>query len=236
LERYATRHGITYPLLSDSGSRVIRAFGILNTHIPEDHDWFGLPYPGTYMLDSEGRVFEKSFFADHCERGSANDFLQESFCVEDPKRGEVHRRETPHLTATAYFASPSVRRSQRTMLTVEVALAAGVHVYGRPLPEGYIPIELSVDGGEALELLNVEYPPTAEVTFEAIGESLPAYEGTIRIKAKCAGTGRETESARVRVSLRYQACDSRECYVPQTMDFDLPVEVLAHDWERIELE
>lgn len=46
------------------------------THIPEDHDWFGLPYPGTYMLDSEGRVFEKSFFADHCERGSANDFLQ----------------------------------------------------------------------------------------------------------------------------------------------------------------
>ena len=235
MERYAARHGITYPLLSDSGSRVIREFGILNTHIPEDHDWFGLPYPGTYMLDAEGRVFDKSFFADHCERGSANDFLQESYCVEDPERGEVHTRGTPHLTATAYLASPTVRRSQRTALTVEVDLAEGMHVYGRPLPEGYIPIELSVDGGEALELLDVEYPRAGQVSFEVIGESLPAYEGSLVIKATCSGTGREEESALVHVGLHYQACDSSECYVPQTVNFDLPVRVLPHDWERIEL-
>jgi peroxiredoxin len=34
LKHFAERRGITYPLLSDEGSRVIRAFGILNETIP----------------------------------------------------------------------------------------------------------------------------------------------------------------------------------------------------------
>lgn len=34
--------------------------------------------------------------------------------------------------------------------------------------------------------------------------------------------------------LRYQACDDRECYLPQTLEFDLPIQVLPHDWERLE--
>ena len=133
---------------------------------------------------------------------------------------------------------PELRRlcEARGVTWGEVDLAEGMHVYGRPLPEGYIPIELSVDGGEALELVDVAYPRAGEISFEVIGESLPAYEGSLVIKATCSGTGREEENARVHVGLRYQACDSRECYVPQTVDFDLPVRVLPHDWERIELE
>ena len=120
---FAERFGITYPLLSDQGSRVIQEFGILNTHIPKDHKWFGVPYPGTYMIGNDGLVFDKSFFAEHGTRESINDMLQESFRVEDLEHGEVQVVTTPHLTARAYFASPTIRPSQLTVLTVEILLA-----------------------------------------------------------------------------------------------------------------
>ena len=234
MRRFAQKYAITYPLLVDAGSRVIGEFGILNTHIPEDHEWYGIPFPGTYMVDEQGKVFAKSFFADHKVRESVADMLQESFRTADPTRGEVQTITTAHLTARAYFAAPTVRRAQQTVLTVEVELKEGVHVYGRPLPEGYIPIELALvhDGG--LSLAEVEYPEAGEFRFEATGETLPAYAGRLVIKAYCRGVARKEDARRVRFRLRYQACDDRECYLPQTLEFDLPIQVLPHDWERLE--
>lgn len=46
LRDFADAYGITYTLLSDPDSRVIREFGILNTLIDEDnHPWFGIHFP-----------------------------------------------------------------------------------------------------------------------------------------------------------------------------------------------
>ena len=93
LREFASKHQISYPLFSDEDSRLIRKLGILNTHIPEDHKWYGVPYPGTYMIDSDGVVFEKSFFASHGVRESVNDMLQEEYGAEDielsPRRGRA---------------------------------------------------------------------------------------------------------------------------------------------------
>src|SRR5262245_12709881 len=48
---YSKRRGITFPLLSDPGSRTIKRYGILNTTIPESNQQsFGVPFPGTFML------------------------------------------------------------------------------------------------------------------------------------------------------------------------------------------
>ena len=146
---------------------MIRDFGILNTHIPEDHDDFGVPYPGTYMIGEDGLVFSKSFFAEHGTRESINAMLQESFTAEDLDHGEVQVVATPHLTARAYFASPTIRPRQFTTLTVEVSLANGIHVNGRPLPEGYIPVELTLDGSDGLLLDRVDYPEPEECVSSA---------------------------------------------------------------------
>src|SRR5271163_3066389 len=44
LKNFAAANKIEYPLLSDVGSRAIRAFGILNTNVPEGHPMmFGMP-------------------------------------------------------------------------------------------------------------------------------------------------------------------------------------------------
>ena len=234
LRKFAEKYEITYPLLSDSDSRVIRAFGILNTHLPEEHGWFGIPYPGMYMVGGDGLVFEKSFFADHIVRESVNNVLQESFRVDDLERGEVRVITTAHFVARAHFASPTVRRAQEALLTVDISLVDGVHVYGRPLPEGYVPVELKVDGGEDLVLRRIEYPDPEEMYLEVLDERLPMYTDRLKIKAYCRGGNRDQEkTVTVSATLRYQACDDRICYLPQTLVFSMSLRFLPHDWERI---
>ncbi len=57
LRDFGEAHGITYPLLSDPDSEVIRSFGILNTLInPDDHPWYGIPFPGTYVVGADGVI------------------------------------------------------------------------------------------------------------------------------------------------------------------------------------
>ena len=213
---------------------MIQEFGILNTNIPQDHEWFGIPYPGVYMIGKDGLLFDKSFIADHSIRESVNDMLQESFRVEDLERGEIQAVTTPHLTARAYFASPTIRRGQLVVLTVEISLADGMHIYGRPLPEGYIPVELTLDGSEDLLLDRVAYPEPEEMDLEALGERLPVYTGQLEIKAHCLGGNKDQkEIFQVTARLRYQVCNDRECYLPQTLTLSLPLQFLPHDWERI---
>ena len=53
LRKFAESSGISFPLLSDEGSKTIRAFGI--------HFRDGLPYPGTYLIDDKGTVRAKFF-------------------------------------------------------------------------------------------------------------------------------------------------------------------------------
>ncbi len=234
LARFAKKYAITYPLLSDSDSRVIRDYDIFNTHIPADHDWYGIPFPGTYMVDERGRVFDRTFFADHAVRESINNMLQESFRLADAECGEVQVVQTPHLRARAYFASPTLRPAQLNMLTVEIELRSDMHVYGHPLPDGYIPIELNVEESDGLQALDITYPQAQPLRFDLIDETLPAHAGTFTIKARCRGGRREEGQIRVDASLRYQACDAQECYLPQTLHFDLPLKFMGHDWDRLD--
>jgi signal transduction histidine kinase len=61
---FVARHQITYPILSDQGSRVIQQVGILNAEISEGDPVYGIPYPGCYLVDEHGVVFEKRFHPD----------------------------------------------------------------------------------------------------------------------------------------------------------------------------
>jgi hypothetical protein len=188
-----------------------------------------------YLIGRDGLVFDKSFVANHQVRESMNDVLQESFRVTDLERGEVDVQSSPHLAARAYLASPTIRREQLIVLTVEVSLADGMHMYGRPLPEGYIPVELTLDNSEALYLDRVDYPEPEEMYLEILDERLPVYTGQLEIKAHCRGGNiREDSVFQVAARLRYQACDDHKCYLPQALVFSLSLHGLPHDWEKFE--
>jgi peroxiredoxin Q/BCP len=74
LARFAERRKITFPLLSDPGSKTIRAYGILNAEAKGKAE--GVPYPGTFTLDKEGVIRAKLFRNGFIERHSTDELLQ----------------------------------------------------------------------------------------------------------------------------------------------------------------
>lgn len=74
LRRFATKKSITYPLLSDSDSKTIDAYGIRNKEATGRTS--GIPYPGTYIIGTDGVVRAKLFLEGYEERASTDALLQ----------------------------------------------------------------------------------------------------------------------------------------------------------------
>lgn len=96
LAAFAEKHGITYPLLSDEWSKVIRELGLLNEHVFEQHSangvrrneaHYGVPYPGTFVLDERGIVVDKRFFQSYRERETGVGVLENALRITSPEHG-----------------------------------------------------------------------------------------------------------------------------------------------------
>lgn len=57
LKKFAGRQKVTYPLLSDTESKVITAYGVLNKNAGGRQK--GIPIPTTFVIDQEGVVRAK---------------------------------------------------------------------------------------------------------------------------------------------------------------------------------
>jgi hypothetical protein len=221
LKSFADRQHITYPLLSDPESKIIRTYDILNETVKRGNPAYGIPYPGIYVVDTRGMVVSKYFEDDFKERVSTADILARQFGAPvDVVRGAV---EAKHLQITTAASNDIARPGLRIALSLDIAMKPKMHVYA-PGVQGYIPIDWRLDeGGPAAKRHSFEYPHSEMLRLEAIGETVPVYRGHIRIRREIT-FGQEavlkplvspTGEVIVKGSFRYQACDDRECYVPE---------------------
>lgn len=56
LDRFARRNGSRLTLLADPGSRMIRAFGVLNDRFPPGSPGHGVAHPIIFAIDAKGVV------------------------------------------------------------------------------------------------------------------------------------------------------------------------------------
>ena len=56
LKAFAGSRGITFPLIADRDSAMIRAFGIFNHLEQPGARGYGIPHPGTFIVDRDGRL------------------------------------------------------------------------------------------------------------------------------------------------------------------------------------
>ncbi len=75
LGKFAAKQGISYPLLSDTGSKVITALGLLDPRYPAGHMAAGVPLPTVLVLDKSGRVQALEISADYRKRPSVPEVL-----------------------------------------------------------------------------------------------------------------------------------------------------------------
>ena len=74
LKKFSDQSKITYPLLSDPGSKTVEDYHILNPAAKGKAE--GVPHPGTYLLDSKGVIRSKLFLGNFRERHTTEALIQ----------------------------------------------------------------------------------------------------------------------------------------------------------------
>jgi hypothetical protein len=90
-----------------------------------------------------------------------------------------------------------------------------------------VPTALKLDPPTDVVLANVIYPPGKDMTFDFLpGEKLNVYAGDFRITARVRPlTTVPLGTYRVHGSLKFQACDNRQCYPPREVPVEFDVKV-----------
>jgi AhpC/TSA family/Disulphide bond corrector protein DsbC len=229
LKDFADRKHITFPMLSDPESKIIRSYGILNETVPKGA-FYGVPYPGTYLVDSRGVVVSKFFEDDYTERYTASDILIKQFGA---AAGAAHSTvDAKHLSLSASAGVGTVHSGQRIVLALDVELKPGIHVYA-PGVNGYIPIDLAIADSAEVKSHPAVYPPSKMLHLPAIDETVPVYTGQIRvIREITIGKSVKPGDLTIDGSFRYQACDDKKCYIPETVPLKWTLKVEPHDRQR----
>ena len=263
LSDFAQRRGITFPLLADDDSSVITEFGILNTVAAEgvgdnadDPDVqadvakyvsafganpmiVGTPYPGTFMIDGDGKVTSRFFEEFYRERNTTTNVMLKLGMGLSPIAAV--EGETAHLKFTAYPSNTSVTVGTRFSLALDVTPGPKMHVYAPGAEEkGYKVIGFNLDQPEIARIEPVSYPESEIYYFEPLDEHVPVYQEkfTILQEVVMNGDARAEEvmstldALTLTGTLDYQACDDAICFLPQSIPVSFTVDLEMPDRQR----
>jgi len=237
LKQFADRAHISFTLLSDADSAVIRRYGILNETVAPGSSQYGIPHPGTYVLDHKGIVTAKYFAEDFRVRDTAASILLRQFGLKLPAGEAV---EGKHASLRAWISTEDYRPGQRITLSLDVSLPRKVHVYA-PGVADYKPVALTLAESKGFQPDATVYPPSKTVALAAIHERVPEYEGEVHIlQTVTLGNAQQVEplldgnrQLAIEGQFSYQACDDRQCFVPETVPLKWTVKVLPFDRTRV---
>jgi peroxiredoxin len=263
LADFSQRRGITFPLLSDSDSAVITAFGILNTVAAEglgpggedpavvadvakyvsvfgaSQLIVGTPYPGTFMLDSEGRVTARFFEEFYRERNTTSSVMLQVGVGLSPIAAV--EGSTAHLTLTAYPSNPSVSAGTRLTVAVDIEPNEDIHLYAPGAESmGYRVVALNLTPTAHVRFGSVEFPASEIYHFEPLDERVPVYQRTFTLLQEVVvDATREAERALAELdaltltgSLDYQACNDQLCFDPVSVPLTFTLDLESHDNQR----
>lgn len=224
LKAFADRHAITFPLLSDAGSEIIRRYGILNTTVKPGARDDGVPFPGTFVLDASGRVVRRFFEMAYQYRNTAASIALEleSTGFTPQSAGSL---DHDYLAARLGSSDSVVAPGTRFSLVLDIQPKPGLHVYA-PGTHEYQVVRLALDDQPIFVAHDVVYPPAEEYYFAPLDERVPVYQKPFRlvrdVTLLVTPETRELASKpdatlTITGTLDYQACDDEICYPPQSV-------------------
>ena len=223
LKAFADRQKITFPLLSDEGSKTITAWGILNA--AASGRTAGIPYPGTFIIDRSGVIRSRFFEREYQERSTATSILTR---LGLDAGGDVREIDATQAQLRVSASDATVAPGQRVTLRIDVTPGPRMHVYA-PGQQGYIPIALKLDASPDVRVVHpMTYPQAGTYYFAPLKETVRVYEKPFRLLQDVtlaltpALRQRATagETLRLTGSLELQACDDKVCYRPQTLPLE----------------
>ena len=238
---FATRKNITYPLLSDPDSKMIRDFGILNESVAKGTMAYGVPHPGTYIVNPRGVVTKKFFENDYRERYSSGTILWQT--SPEAVREGWQEAQTDHLKLRWRASDPKARGGNVTSLHVDVTLKPKMHVYAPGVQSGYIPVQWTVLPTEVGKAEDAAWPGAKILNLKAIKEKAPVYEKKFAVARDVTFAQQKPLQAiakdgkvAMETPFKYQACDDKVCYPPVTVPLKWEFTFEPHDSTRVPAE
>jgi len=264
LAAFAAKRDITdLALLSDDDSSVIRAFGIYN-HVAEEGlgpnaddpavkadveryvstvganaGIVGTPFPGTFIVDRDGRVTARFFEEFYRERNTAANIM---LALGAPLPGIAGAQgETAHLTVASSQSDSTVTVGSRFHLALDISPKPGMHVYAPGAEQsGYRVIALTLEAPDFIRLSPVRYPPSETYHFEPLDERVPVYlqpfrlvqEAVFEADAEALAKLAELDELSLSGRLDYQACDDQVCFNPVSAPLTWTLTVAQLDRQR----
>lgn len=223
LQRFSAAHQLGYPCLSDKGSVVIREFGLLNSNIPTDHPFYGIPFPGDYLISPDGVIRAKYFLPDYQARVASSEILVNELGADPNGKSVSLTCEDIRIVITTSTDHAVV--GQEIGVTADFSIADGWHIYGQPLPENYTPTTIVFDS-DYVASQSFEYPGPEKVAFLELGETLPVYVGSFRAKGRIlARSGLKPGDYKLKGKLSLQECSNQICKIPQSVAFEIPFRI-----------
>jgi peroxiredoxin len=218
LAEFSQRKSITYPLLSDSSSKLIDAFGIRNVEATGAQA--GIPVPGYYLINKQG-IIEKRFFEDgYINRLTANNVYQNIFgdvALPQP----VRSLPSPHIVLSTMQSDKEVTPGELVRLVVTITPDRDTHVYAPGAEKDhYIVASLTLDPSNLYSAKPIAYPKPEMMHFPESNENEPVYtDKTVLDTSVAAIVNKETlaifakdPSLHITGNLEYQACTSKVCF------------------------
>ena len=192
LRDFRDAFGMTYELMSDPQSDAIRTLGILNTFIDaDDHPWYGIPFPGTYLLDAEGTVTAKFFENNLALRASPEQMLRAAGGGPEPNSPTTSRCRG-EVDWSLNFNGDRLAFSVLHDLLVCCDIPPGRHLYARPAPAGMVAADVEFDEHPSVWFGEVERPAATRHQLAGTGEAFDVYTGELILRVPIATwSGRE---------------------------------------------
>jgi hypothetical protein len=240
LAHFARRKGIPYPLLSDPDSAAIDAFGIRNEKALTGFAK-GVPHPGMFIIGADGRIEGKYFEEDYRERITVSSILTGRF----GERGAASASsvERPRIRVETSASTAVVKGGQHLRLHLTFTLTRGLHVYAPGAPPEFIPVRWRIGDSPAWNSSESVWPDPEKTALYGAGDKVPNYSGTVRLSRELRlasqqvlQTAAPQGELAVTGEFRYQACDEKVCYPPETVPLSWKLLVESHDRERVPAE
>ena len=225
LRDFRDAHGITFTLLSDPDSAVIRSFGVLNTLIdPNDHPWYGIPYPGAIVVNAEGAITHKLFDSNLAVRTGPERLLWAAQ-GQPGLPPDVDRAAPREVQVSVALDGDRLAVTVQRDLVVRFSVPAGRHVYAEPAPPGSAAVDVTLDDSDRLVRRPIVRPASAPHTLAATGESFRVHDGVFELRLPLTVNSASRRDIVLSGEVRWQCCDDEVCDPPtsQRFEFTMPV-------------
>jgi hypothetical protein len=195
LRDFASRKGISFPLLADHESKLIRAFGVANrryalgtlldlnteqlTETPGDVPVYGVAYPSVFVIGPKGTLDWRFVSETDKLRLTGAAILERSVGA----IANVNRRtlQNGRVQVAVNASNTDAGLGNRLRIGLEIKLPPGFHIYGSEVGRSYHGLDWSMDASSCWYQSEPEYPRPQTRHFAFAQEDLPVYDGEVRV-------------------------------------------------------